>query len=358
VDNVCINNFKSGRQPTTPNLSLATDTDKAGQSKIPLTPENPINSINSTSSNNSFRTSFFAALCAAGGVVFGESLRDLALLSLEDTLYSHIGLIPLFSFAIIFLRRREIFSRVEFAPVIGGAVFLTGLMLLLVGKSLQPGLGKNDYLSIYTSGFMLWTIGAFVGIYGARTFRRAMFPLLFLLFIVPVPAVVLDRSIIFLQQMTTETVDGIFGLVGLPYFRTETVFQLPEVTIQVAEQCSGIRSSLALIVATTAAGYVFLETGWRRLLLVLTIIPITILKNALRVTTLTLMASYVDPAWLTDSWLHRAGGKPFFFIALLLWAPILWMLWRSERKYHPRCKTEGEGRTVNKAQSSVLTAER
>ena len=93
-----------------------------------------------------------------------------------------------------------------------------------------------------------------------------------------------------------------------------------------------IRSSLALIVATTAAGYVFLDTGWRRLIGVLAIIPITIFKNALRITALTLMASYVDPSWLTDSWLHRAGGKPFFFIALLLWAPILWLLWRSERR--------------------------
>jgi hypothetical protein len=65
---------------------------------------------------------------------------------------------------------------------------------------------------------------------------------------------------------------------------------------------------------------------------VLAIIPITIFKNALRITALTLMASYVDPSWLTDSWLHRAGGKPFFFIALLLWAPILWLLWRSEKK--------------------------
>jgi exosortase len=134
------------------------------------------------------------------------------------------------------------------------------------------------------------------------------------------------------------------------------VFQLPEVTIQVAEQCSGIRSSLALIVATTAAGYVFLESGWRRLLLVLAIIPITIFKNALRITTLTLLAAYVDVSWLTDSWLHKAGGKPFFFIALLLWSPILWVLWRSERKYHARRKAKGSRREEGGDSVRVETA--
>ena len=219
-------------------------------------------------------------------------------------------------------------------------MILAGLILLVIGKTFRPELGAGDYLTVCTSGFVFWIIGGFVGIYGVRAFRRAMFPLLFLFFFVPVPTVVLNRSIGFLQQMTADTVDGVFGFIGLPYLRSGLVFQLPEVTIQVAEQCSGIRSSLALIVATTAAGYVFLETGWRRLLLVLAIIPITIFKNALRITTLTLLASYVSTTWLTDSWLHKAGGKPFFLIALLLWSPILWVLWRSEKKGQ-RCKVKG-----------------
>ena len=301
-----------------------------------------------TRANNSlfFRTTLFAGFCVAGGALFWEPLRELAFLSLDDALYSHIGLIPLFSIAIIFLKRRVVFSRIKFAPVIGAAVVLPGVILLLVGKIYQLELVTRDYLSLYTSGLLLWTIGGFVGIYGERAFRRAMFPLLFLFFAVPVPTVVLDRSIRFLQHMTADTVDNVFGLTGLTYLRNGTVFHLPEVTIEVTEQCSGIRSSLALIVATTAAGYVFLETGWRRLLLVLAIIPITIFKNALRITTLTLMASYVDPSWLTDSWLHRAGGKPFFIIALLLWSPILWMLWRSERKYHTQ--GEAKGSRINK----------
>ncbi len=230
---------------------------------------------------------------------------------------------------------------------------LAGLILRFAVNVFQLEVEQNDYLTLCIIGFVLWIIGGFVGLYGKRAFRRAMFPLLFLFFAIPVPTVVLDRTIRFLQQMTAHTVDGVFGLIGLTYLRTDTVFELPEVSIQVAEQCSGIRSSLSLIVATTAAGYVFLETGWRRLMAVLAIIPITIFKNALRITALTLMASYVDPSWLTDSWLHRAGGKPFFFIALLLWAPILWLLWRSEKK---KAITNDESKKVLLTEKTTIEA--
>ena len=270
-----------------------------------------MNPINPTNSNNSFihRSILFAAFCAVGIAVFWTPLYHLAVLSHNDSLYSHIVLIPLFSFAIVFLKRKDFFRQVTYAPAVGATVVLAGLILRFAVNVFQLEVEQNDYLTLCIIGFVLWIIGGFVGFYGKRAFRRAMFPMLFLFFAVPLPTVVLDRTIRFLQQMTAHAVDGVFGLIGLTYLRTGMVFELPEVSIQVAEQCSGIRSSLALIVATTAAGYVFLETGWRRLIGVLAIIPITIFKNALRITALTLMASYVDPSWLTDSWLHRAGGS-------------------------------------------------
>ena len=312
---------------------------------------NPVNSTNTTNSINSLllRNTLFTAFCAVGMVVFGAPLYRLTVLSLDDSLYSHVILIPLFSFAIIYLKRKDVFLQVGYAPAIGAAVVLGGLMLFLAGQAHRQGLENYDYLSLCTGGFVLWLIGGFIGFFGWTAIRKAMFPLLFLFFAVPIPAVVLDHSTIFLQQMSAGAVDVIFRMIGLPYMRYGTVFELPELTIKVAEQCSGIRSSLALLVATTAAGYVFLETGWRRLVAVLAIIPITIFKNALRITALTLMASYVDPTWLTDSWLHRAGGKPFFFIALLLWAPILWLLWRSEKK-----RAHGTRQKVQRTRKKVM----
>jgi exosortase/archaeosortase family protein len=88
------------------------------------------------------------------------------------------------------------------------------------------------------------------------------------------------------------------------------------------------RDSLGL-----GAGYMFLNSSRRRVLLVLAVIPITIFKNGLRIAVLALLGAYVDMAWLTNSWLHRQGGKPFLLLGLVLMAPILWALVRNERKH-------------------------
>jgi exosortase len=127
-------------------------------------------------------------------------------------------------------------------------------------------------------------------------------------------------------------------------------FEVPGLAIEVAEQCSGIRSSLALLITSIIAGYMILETKKRRIILAISVIPITVIKNAIRITTLTLLSVYVDMAWMTSSWLHRGGGIVFFMIVLVLFLiPTLLLLRRSEKKniYH---------RSVNssrlKAQSS------
>jgi len=100
----------------------------------------------------------------------------------------------------------------------------------------------------------------------------------------------------------------------------------------VAEQCSGIRSSIALIITSVLAGYLFLKSGWSRLILVLSFFPITVFKNGMRIVTLSLLASYVDMRFITGSWLHKSGGIPFFAMGLALMAPVLWVLMKTEER--------------------------
>src|SRR5207244_11592806 len=107
-------------------------------------------------------------------------------------------------------------------------------------------------------------------------------------------------------------------------------FALPGVTIEVAKECSGIRSSLALLVTSLLAGHLFLRSGWRKSVLVLAILPLLVVKNGIRIVTLSLLSIYVDPGFLTGS-LHHEGGIIFFLLALILLAPVLWFLQRLKR---------------------------
>jgi exosortase len=146
---------------------------------------------------------------------------------------------------------------------------------------------------------------------------------------IPVPAFIMEEIIVFLQIGSTEFANLLFWLSQTPYYREGFVFHLPGISVVVAPECSGIRSGLALFITALLAGYLFLDSGWRRIILVLCVFPITMLKNGIRITSLTLLGTYVDPRILQSS-LHREGGIPFFIVALLLMAPILYFLRKSE----------------------------
>ena len=108
---------------------------------------------------------------------------------------------------------------------------------------------------------VLVVIGAFIALFGLRAFRAARFPLLFLAFMVPLPTAVEEWIIRVLQLGSAEFVAFLFPLTGMPVLRDACVFHLPGISIEVAPQCSGIRSSLALVITCVLAGHMFLKTG-------------------------------------------------------------------------------------------------
>jgi exosortase len=241
--------------------------------------------------------------------------------------------------------RKAIFAINSYSFRAGISLIVAGLLSYWLGKSSFVELNQNDYLALMMFSFFLCINGGFIGLYGSRAFRKALFPLLFLIFIIPIPTAILDPLIRILQVGSAHFTYVIFKIIGIPVFRDGMVFELPGIAIEVAKECSGIRSSLALIITSTIAGYLFLQTGWKRIVLVLSIFPITIIKNAIRITTLSWLAVYVDKTFLTDSWLHSGGGIVFFLLALTFLAPVLLFLKKTEKKTAD--KEKGERIKVN-----------
>jgi len=264
--------------------------------------------------------------------IFYSPLKQLAALSFQNELYSHFLLIPVVSLFFLWVSRKSIFDEVSFSLKTGVPIALVGILFLGIGVINHLKLNQNDYLSLMMFALLACILGIFLGFFGSRAFRKALFPLLFLIFIVPIPTLILDPLIRVLQVGSAHFTYVIFKIIGLPVFRDGMVFELPGIAIEVAKECSGIRSSLALIITSIIAGYLFLQTGWKKIVLVLAIFPITIIKNAIRITTLSLLAIYVDESWLTGSSLHSSGGILFFLLALVLLAPILLFLKKTEKK--------------------------
>ncbi|MFO8085292.1 MAG: exosortase/archaeosortase family protein [Desulfobacterales bacterium] len=275
----------------------------------------------------------FFGIAVAGILIFLNPLTQLAQLSFRSELYSHFFLIPAVSLYFFFIDRKNIFSEIKYQWKTGIQIMAAALAFLAIGYLTRNALVENDYLSLSIFGFVLWLIGGFIAIFGLKAFRQAVFPLLFLVFMVPIPTFLLDRIIHVLQIGSAHAVQPVFELIRLPYLRNGVVYEVPGgVVIEVAKQCSGIRSSLALVITAVIAGHMFLQKTWTKIVLVLSVLPVTIFKNALRITSLTYLASTLDKSWLTDSWLHKSGGVVYLMIAFAILGPILWGLRKVEMK--------------------------
>jgi exosortase len=270
------------------------------------------------------KTIAFGIFCVGLLATSAPALRGLYELALKDESVSHTVLVPVVTLALIYQNRRFVFSSVRTEWVAGGAVFMAGALLSLWSTTVTTSI----------AGFTISLLGGFLLCYGREAFRQALFPLLFLGFMVPIPQVMLHAAVQVLKSGSTEMVAGLFTLTGTPYHRDGFIFSLPAVTIEVADECSGIRSSIALLITGTLASYTFLSRAWSRAILLLVIVPIAIFKNAVRIVTLTLLATHVDPSFLTGG-LHSDGGIVFFLLSLALLAPILGLLRRSEGRFRP-----------------------
>ena len=262
--------------------------------------------------------------------------RELILLlrfSFHDEHYSHIVLIPLISAFLLHSEREKIFS----APRPGwrGAWFLVLAAAYFAATFLAPSLSRNDFLSLRMLSFVLLFLGLFFSCYGAPAFRRGLFPVLFLALIIPIPDVFLDSIIRLLVAGSAQITAWLFDLTGIPVLRSGTVFMLSTQTIEIARECSGIRSSLALFITSLLAGHLFLRTRWSMLALAVAAVGIAILKNGIRIATLTLLAIHVDSGFLTGR-LHHEGGFVFFLIGLgVLSAVLAGLRWMERRREGP-----------------------
>ena len=131
------------------------------------------------------------------------------------------------------------------------------------------------------------------------------------------PDLLLDKVVGFLQISSTTVTAWIFNVLGFYPLHEGFAFKFPEVSIEIAKQCSGIRSGMALVILGVLAGHYALRSNINRVILVFIAVAIAIFKNGVRIVALTLGSIYVDPHILSSQ-LHREGGIPVFILAFMM----------------------------------------
>jgi len=281
----------------------------------------------------------FAFLCAVSVLFCGHPLVMTLRLALANETYTHILLILPLSAALIYLDSKHPDSKygdskalridLQPSPRIGAALLV--LALLLVGYARWGMATTVDDVRLSLSMFTLvtWWIATVLFCFGARTFQSFLFPLCFLFLIVPIPQFALNGIVEFLQQQSAIAARILFRAVGVPVTQDGIMLSIPNLNIEVARECSSIRSSLMLVVTTMVLAHLFLRSWWRKALLVVAAIPLSVAKNGLRIFTIAELATRVDPGFL-DGKLHHHGGIVFFGIAVFAVVALLWTLRRTE----------------------------
>ncbi len=262
-------------------------------------------------------------------VVFAKPLWDLFRLALAEDLHSHVLLIPLISGYLIHSQRRQLPWQ---APASQGLAWATSFLgLAVAGAALIAG-GRIEHsarLAALILSFVIMVQALGFAVLGKRWMKAATFPMLFLLFMVPLPNAMAEGLETALKLGSAETSDLFFQLSGIPFLRDGVIFQLPGITLEVAQECSGIRSSYVLFITSLLAGYLFLRSPWRRGILAFAVIPLGLLRNGFRIMVIGLLCVHYGPHMI-DSIIHRRGGPLFFALSLIPLFVLLWWLRRRE----------------------------
>jgi len=261
-----------------------------------------------------------AVVMAVLGYLYADSLRFLMQTWLEDDNYSHGPFIPLISLYLIWLRRTQLQTIERRGSWWGIPIVAAGLLVYVVGEFAAMYAIVHLSLWIVIVGLLACTIGL-------SGIRLLAFPLLYLLAALPLPVFLQNELSSRLQLWSSALGIGCLQLVGVMAYRDGNVIDLGPIQLQVVEACSGLRYLFPLMALTLLCAYLYRESLWKRMLLVLSSIPISILLNGFRIGAIGLLVeAYGGSA--AEGFSHFFEGWVFFVASLGLLCAEMWVLAR------------------------------
>lgn len=273
----------------------------------------------------------WAAWIAISTLVFAQPLFQLVSYANQSSLNSHIPLVPLVTGYLLFIQRHTL-------PTIGHRSIAGALLLIICGSAVSAAgmtwrstLSTSEWLAVMTLAYVCVVVAGGFLFLGSKWMKAAAFPMAFLVFMVPLPDGLVIRLEDALVLASADASALLFRATGTPLFRDGTIFTLPTIVLEVARECSGIRSTWVLFITSLVASHMFLKSPWRRLVLVAFVFPLGVIRNAFRILVIGLLCVHVGPHMI-DSVIHHRGGPIFFALSLIPMFLFLGWLRRGDRR--------------------------
>jgi exosortase len=249
-------------------------------------------------------------LAALAGWLYVPILRHLVGQWWADPNFSHGFFVPAFSFYLLWQQRARL-REIQPTPSLWGLPIIVCSMCVLILGSF----GAELFISRMSLLFLI--AGMTIFFMGWETFRAVLFPLVFLVLMVPIPAIVFSQITFPLQILASKLSAWLLPFLGVPVLREGNVINLPAIPLEVVEACSGIRSLLSLITLAIMYGYLLEERVAIRIALALASVPIAVAANGLRIVGTGLLVQYWDPD-KAEGFFHAFSGWLIFVVSLLM----------------------------------------
>ena len=251
------------------------------------------------------------ALVMSGlAVLYRDVVPELVRAWGTDDNYSHGYLIPPIAAYLIWERRGKFMAAPSGSSLFGLVVVVGSLLVLAIGL-----LGVELFL---TRVSLLGVIGGSVlFLFGWARMRVLLFPLTFLILMIPLPAIIFNQIAFPLQLIASQFGESAIRAANIPVLREGNVLVLANITLEVAEACSGIRSLISLITLAIVFGYIGDSRNWARVVITLSAIPVAVIANGARVAGTGIAAHFYGSA-AAEGFFHEFSGWLVFIAAFVM----------------------------------------
>lgn len=223
--------------------------------------------------------------------------------------FSHGFLVPVISSYFVYERRKQLSALPPSGVWAGLGLIVLGILFLFLGNL------AAEYFTMRFS--MLFVLGGIIlFLLGKEFYRTLFFPLIFLVFMIPIPSIFMDRITFPMQLFASKMATIFLHLINIPVLREGNIMQLSHTSLEVAEACSGIRSLISLLALSVVFAYFSQKETWKRIVLILSIFPIAIIANVARVTGTGILAHHYGDN-VAQGFFHGFSGWILFVVAFI-----------------------------------------
>ncbi len=252
----------------------------------------------------------FLILTAVLGAVYYSELYSMVQTWAGKKEYSHGFLVPLISSYIIWTKRQELRNAIVSPEWKGLAVLMTGVFLYIVGNvAFEPFVRQVS--------FIVTIIGLIYLLLGKEMLRLLIFPAGYLLFMIPLPYIVMNSIAIRLRLIDATVTFKALHSLGMPIFQDGANLELPNISLSVADLCTGILSLVAIMTLSVFYAYMTQRHIVSRLALVFISIPVAVVSNMFRLI-MTVWLAYIYGQRALSSAIHEFHGTANFLINVAL----------------------------------------